>query len=106
MKLIDLTFNRAPSIKGLRINALTTITPGEGAWADWRIAVRGPRVYLMSPPGWTLGSAARAGSAVHTFDIPREDVTLHWEGEDVDKTREWGPGGQAAKGKQTKTEAA
>ena len=84
IKLVAITLPPLPGTLG----ALSTVTcdnPNPKVKA-WRVAVRGPAVFLVSPPGWV------AGKALHEYDekgprrvieVPRTECVLQWETDDV-----------------------
>lgn len=53
----------------------------------WRISVRGPAVFLVSPCGWNPANATqpavrKADGPVTVFEVPRTKCILRWEGVD------------------------
>lgn len=51
----------------------------------WKVDVRGPAVFLVSPPGWSPtpqpGERPTSGP-VTVFEIPRIQCVMRWEGAD------------------------
>lgn len=51
----------------------------------WKLSLRGPAVYLVSPPGWApnkLRAHERDPKGPHlVIEVPRTDVVLYWEGD-------------------------
>lgn len=90
MKLTALIPMEAVPIFGLR-PVMTQLTIGAGEYPDWRVAVRGPSVLVISPAGWTTGKPPHEWT--HTqrtiVEIPRSRCTLRWvfdDGEKIDVT--------------------
>jgi len=71
---------------GMRPGQLSTFEVGRGKFADWRVHVRGPQVFLESPPGWQVsGAIDRTSTKRRVFELPRNEVFLCWDkGEDDD----------------------
>jgi hypothetical protein len=58
------------------------------ALVGWRILVRGPAVFLVSPTGWAAGLARALMDPKgkrRTIEVPRVQCVLVWDGEDVAK---------------------
>ena len=58
----------------------------------WSISIRGPAVFLVSPPGWAPGVAPdlrREGGEVHAFEIARSACTLEWVDAELDKVQKF-----------------
>lgn len=100
LKLKTVTFDRAPKLPGIRAGDLSTLDcANPGALEGWRIVLRGPAMFLVSPPGWTPNenrATKRDPKGPHVVhEIPRSDVYFQWTadaGEDVEtvlKTGKW-----------------
>lgn len=83
MKLLSISPFQSLPMPGLRHRG-GAIVPGVDAYRDWIASVRGPSVFLISPPGWVPGSAS-TGTARQVFEIPRSHCHLQWEFEAGDK---------------------
>lgn len=90
MKLTKITFNQTPRIPGLRagdVSELDCENPA-GALKDWRIFLRGPSVFLVSPPGWKNNERnARERDPkgpVIIHEISRSTACLHWSGDETE----------------------
>lgn len=101
LKLLGFKLSCAPLYKVGNINTVTieSTSVNPGVLHGWRLLLRGPTVYLVSPPGFT------SGGKPHEFDakgprmvqsIPRSEVLLTWslEGEGdpvavIDKLVNW-----------------
>lgn len=83
MKLISCVPFHVLAIPGIRAPSGMTIKPGEGSWAAWSLATRGPSVFLISPPGWRVGQPPE-GDARQVFEIPRSHCHLQWEFDALD----------------------
>lgn len=90
LKLKKVTFAETPKIPGLRPGAVNEVNVDEPhpSLRGWRFLIRGAAVFLISPPGWKVGSNAphepEAGATCTMFEIPRIKCFLHWDGDDVD----------------------
>jgi len=85
MKLKAITFEKAPMIPGLRAGDMITIKCDEpsDAMKGWRAMLRGPALFLVSPPGWAPNDRAGApGLPCRVHEIARSQCYLHWEGPD------------------------
>lgn len=54
----------------------------------FRVLVRGPAVFLVSPPGWLPGlnrTVMDPKGKCRTWEVPRVNCAMVWEGEDVAK---------------------
>lgn len=78
MKLVSIVPAVTIPVPGIRAHSGSVITPGEGAFRDWSLHVRGPSVFLCSPPGWEPGKAAK-GDERAVFEIPRAQCQCIWE---------------------------
>lgn len=61
-----------------------------GNLRGWRVCVRGPSVFLVSPPGWTHGDSLatrKTDGPCRAFEVPRTSCTLIWEGEGLEVTK-------------------
>lgn len=85
MKLVSITFKQTPRLSGLRADATSSldIDNVQGSLYGWRILVRGPMLYLVSPKGWTKQTATQprlrdknGPRVVHA--IPTADAYLQW----------------------------
>lgn len=91
IKLAGLTFGETPRIAGLRSVDLITIDCDNPSppMRDWRIIVRGPSIFLISPPGWTTATQTRPADRdpkgpVVVHEVPRASVFLQWQSDDTD----------------------
>lgn len=86
MRLTTLVPLQGLAFPGLRASQLMTIHPGvsPASYKDWRIHVRGPSVFFISPPGWQIGKAA-SGSTRIAYELPRTHCYLGWDMEPGDK---------------------
>lgn len=83
MKLVAITFEGAPRIPGIRAGAMSEfkiLEPHESV-RHWTVSIRGASVFLVSPPGWTLGRPwhewdPTGARVVH--EVPRVNCFLHW----------------------------
>ena len=94
MKLISIVLPNALSLPGLRGAGTMTITLAEPKWAGWSVQLRGPSLFIVSPPGWTMPGQAAVGDARRAFELARSKCDLVWEMEPSDKldqTRDWSP---------------
>ncbi len=51
----------------------------------WRILLRGPAVFLVTPPGWKPGLPAPARDSagpITVYEVPRSQCVIRWEGVD------------------------
>lgn len=90
-KLKAITFLHTPKIPGLRAGDLGTIDCAAPASTlrGWRALVRGPMLFLVSPPGWAPGRNARDAAIAPSdpcsiHQVPLNQCFLHWEGSDGD----------------------
>lgn len=86
MKLMAITFDRAPRIPGVRPGDLSTVDCSNptAALKGWRFLLRGPSVFFVSPPGWMTGRPPhdwnpKGDCSVH--QVPMADCFLHWSGD-------------------------
>ena len=87
MKLVSICFAQAPRIPGLRPSAFSSIecdNPHEQL-KHWRVSLRGPAVFLISPPGWMTGRRShewdpKGARVIH--EIPRANCYLQWSGDE------------------------
>lgn len=81
MKLVTFQPFTALPLPGLRAGATLTINIGDGPFKDWRVHVRGPAVFLVSPPGFKIGTPPNewAGSDRRVYEIPRAHCYLGWQ---------------------------
>jgi hypothetical protein len=89
IKLASITFQHAPRIPGLRSGDIVTIEceNPSGSMRGWRALLRGPSLFLVSPPGWNPRDQDRVGkfgdpTLIH--EVPRATCYFHWIGEDKD----------------------
>lgn len=81
-----ITFKQAPNIPGIRAGAIVTIevfNPVD-SMRNWRAHVRGPAVYLVSPPGWTNGrnpSGFDKDGPCTIVELPRTECYLKFRGQ-------------------------
>lgn len=67
--------------KGLGSTQRIEVDRPFGTVVGWTISVRGPAVFLVSPPGWKsdVSPALRNHAGPRTvFEIPRSDCHLEW----------------------------
>lgn len=88
MKLKKIVFDRVPKLPGIRAGDLTSLDcDNPGPLKDWRIILRGPAMYLISPAGWThtenRGVQRNPLGPSVVYEIPRTDVFLQWEASDA-----------------------
>lgn len=86
MKIKSITFDRSPRIPGLRAGDLVTVEcDNPGALVDWRIVLRGPTLFLISPPGWCTKPRSQwdAKGPIVIAQMPLEHCSIQWfaEGE-------------------------
>lgn len=91
MKLHKITFARIPALPGIRAGDLSTLDLDNPAapLRGWRLALRGPSVFLISPPGWnpsnqTTPQSRNPNGPVIVHQIPAAEVFFHWEGSAAD----------------------
>ena len=80
-RLTAITF-LAETPKGLGSTQRLEVDRPFGAAGGWTISVRGPAVFLVTPPGWQHGLAEqlRKPSGPRTvYEVPRAGVHLDWE---------------------------
>lgn len=89
-KLISITFLPLPMFHGRSLTLVRCQAP-EPSLLGWRLSLRGPTVWLISPPGWVYGkpreALAQKGSRT-AYSVPTASCILRWEigaMEDVDK---------------------
>ena len=78
MKLLSIICHENITILGRRAGDTTRIRPDEPAWKGWTISVRGPSVFIASPPGWRNGQPAE-GTARQVVQIPLSTCNVEWE---------------------------
>jgi hypothetical protein len=83
MKLKKITFARVPALPGIRAGDLSSLDcDNPGVLKDWRLVLRGPSVFLISPAGWgpseNRGTKRDPKGPVTMYEIPRVDVFLQW----------------------------
>lgn len=88
MKLTAVTPITSVPILGIRpsMSNTTRIRPEDPMWAGWSISAKGPAVFIVSPPGWKLGTQQRDGTDRQVCELPRTHCVLEWsaaEGEQV-----------------------
>lgn len=83
MKLVVITFKTAPNIPGVRAADLATIrlnNPGSQL-LGWKVLLRGPSLFFVSPPGWKAPGRHTEGTDLQTIhEVPRINTFLYWEG--------------------------
>lgn len=85
-KLKAITFDKTPRIPGLRAGDMSTITceTPVGSLMGWYAVLRGPSLFLISPPGWhqneEIRRSAKPDAPRQIHEIPRLDCYLHWSG--------------------------
>jgi len=91
MKLNKITFARIPALPGIRAGDLSSLDLDNPAapLRGWRLALRGPSVFLISPPGWTTATQTtpqnrNPNGPVVVHQIPAAEVFFHWEGPAAD----------------------
>lgn len=83
LKLKAVTFDRAPRLPGIRAGDLSMLDcDNPGSLTGWRIVLRGPAMFLISPPGWTSSEnrATKRDSKgpMTVYEIPRSGVFFQW----------------------------
>jgi len=78
MRLVAVVSRQGIGLPGLSAAHLATLEIGKGAYHEWNVHVRGPAVFLESPPGWNPGSNVRSGADRVVYEIPRAQVLLRW----------------------------
>lgn len=88
-------------LSGARIHGLPNITmidlrdPGRHSLDGWSAYVRGPAVFIISPPGWKYGVSKDGwiGTSREMFEVPRDKVCLQWAGVvgDIESVGKWSP---------------
>jgi hypothetical protein len=96
VKILSLRFVQPITLHGISTSQTMTIEPGAaGPFKDWRVHVKGARVFLCSPRGWSpgQGSTRDVVSPRRMFDIPREACVIQWEGTegDLENMAKWSP---------------
>ena len=97
MRLVSIIPTQTIPIPGIRANAGAVLKPGEDSLRDWTASVRGPSVFLCSPPGWRP-NAPPVGTERAVFEIPRSQCGLAWEfaeGDGFDGVTKWDPAAKA-----------
>lgn len=89
LKLISITFEHAPKIPGVRSGDMTTVNCYEpsDALRNWRVIMRGPSLFFVSPAGWWPGrnpSEFDPKGPCRVHEVPRASCYLHWTGSDSD----------------------
>lgn len=89
LKLYSITFEKSPRIPGLRPGDMITIECENpiGAMKGWRALLRGPSLFLVSPPGWkpnTISTGSQFGEPSLIHEVPRSSCYFHWVGDDAD----------------------
>jgi hypothetical protein len=84
LKLHSISFTGLRVISGIRLESFEIDRPG--AFKDWRVALRGQTLLLISPPGWTSSTPSTRDREQPCFvlEIPRSDVILRWRSDDAD----------------------
>lgn len=98
MKLTAMICHEGLALPGLRASNTMTLTIGEGPLRDWRVHVRGPSVFLVSPRGWEAGKQSHEykGSVRRIYEVPRNRVSLSWDldestSDSLDDVVKWSP---------------
>jgi hypothetical protein len=89
MKLSVIRPFEALALPGIGAARTLTIEPGKGSFADWFAHVRGPSVFLVSPPGFMQedGSPRR-----RVYEFPRAHCHLGWDVNQADQPpTSWSP---------------
>lgn len=85
----------AQRVHGLPYHSCITLDePGRHGLAGWTAHVRGPSVFIVSPPGWKLGVPREqwpVDGDRTLFDFPRSQVILQWRGklEEMESVQKW-----------------
>jgi hypothetical protein len=66
-KLVSIMLNERVALPGLRLNSLTVDVEKQLHRPGWRVAARGPRVFIQSP-------------SLIWYEVSRSAVHLGWEG--------------------------
>lgn len=88
MKIITVNIT-APQLPGLANVTLVKSLEPEGKFAGWQVSIRGPLLFLVSPPGWAEGNRVglplheRKGKQRRAFAIPLTSCVVQWEIDDV-----------------------
>lgn len=84
MKLLSLTPLPGATILGMRVSATMVFRLNEAKWAGWSFHIRGPLVFIETPPGWQVGSQARVGTERQVGQLPISQCYLEWRRESGD----------------------
>lgn len=88
LKLKSITFANTPKFPGLRQNDVVTIQClKDGPLRGFRASVRGPAVFLISPPGWDRDQSPSRWDPkgpVTIYEVPRAECAFQWEGMPAD----------------------
>lgn len=92
MKLAVVRPFEALSLPGVRATGTMTIVPGKEGFRDWFAHVRGPSVFLVSPPGFMQDDPK--SQARRVYEVPRSHCHLGWDVDDGDTLQSlvnWSP---------------
>jgi hypothetical protein len=84
MKLLSFTCPSLPMLGSLS-NVVCAAPPNN--LKGWRVVIRGPSVFLVSPPGWIPGEPMvryDPKGDTHAFEVPRALCTFRWSSVDFD----------------------
>lgn len=61
------------------------LTRTDHPFRNWRIIVQGPRVFFVTPAGWTPSKPDGTGEGPSTMvEVARNKLALYWSGVDAD----------------------
>jgi hypothetical protein len=91
-KLKSITFIHTPKAPGLRAGDLSTVDleNPHGALLGWRALIRGPMLFLVSPPGWTQTNQMRNADPSgprRTVQSPISNCFFMWDGDEADVSK-------------------
>lgn len=87
MRLVSITWGTIPRLPGLRPSDTGRILCDNPAspLKDWRVFVRGPQIFFVSPPGWSADQSARSRDPLSPRTVfgpmAASDVYLEWQAE-------------------------
>lgn len=79
MKLIGIIPPPGISLPGLSPRGMFTLWLGRGTYADWKVELRGPSVFLVAPPEFQTGEVKPASGAQRVYEIARSACHLIWD---------------------------
>lgn len=89
MKILSVTPYNNVAMFNVRAGNTTRIRPGDPAWAGWTVTVRGPLVYIVSPPGWQPGKAAE-GTKRQVAQLAASQCLIEYEIDEGEKPEDLG----------------